>query len=174
MIYYNVFTDGSYLDGDGHAHGGIVFVNNDTHEPASMLHVQTTVPDFVNMWNIGGELLAMWAALFSITSAVIDANENKGIESYEALLTYDYEGLGRWLHGEWKIKKPVVRWCINSIKQRLAMCPNLKLKTQWVRGHRGIRFNELADGVSSYLSGNWPHGTILCDMDETLKEIYKI
>ena len=171
MKYFNVYTDGSFGE-DGLTHGGIVFVKSDNSEVLSVSHVQTRVREFVSMRNVGGEVLAAWAAIFAVANSVKESNETNGLETYQLNLTYDYEGVGKWLNGQWKCKKHATQWYRDSIKAILATVPNLTLNLIWVRGHMGNEYNEVADRVASYDKSTRYPNTDICDMDELLRTDY--
>lgn len=172
MKVFDVYTDGSYLRGDSLTHGGIVFVNTDTNTVSSTIHVQTSIPDFVSMWNIGGELLAAWSAIMAVTSSVKKSNDEVGLDTYKMYLTYDLEGVGKYITGAYKAKKKATRWFHDSVHQLLQEVPNLELKLRWVKGHNGTTFNEIADAVSSYNPDSRYKGCSVCDMDDVLRDTY--
>lgn len=171
MVVYNVFTDGSFGN-DGLVHGGIVFAGSDGNI-LSTVHVKTSKKDFVSMRNVGGEILASWSAIFSVVNSVKKKNEEAGLETYTLYLTYDYEGVGKWLTGQWKANKKATQWYVRTIKQLFSTVPNLELRLQWVKGHRDNRLNGIADAVSSYDMSGLYSSTTICDMDEILQEDYK-
>lgn len=170
MIYFDVYTDGSFLTASEGAHGGIVYVDYNTQKVLSWLHVESSYQPIVSMRNVGGELLALWSAIVSITGKIKSDAQNGIKETYVASFTYDYKGLGCWLTGEWQAKNPMVKWFINDIWKRIDSCPNLSIKLYWIKGHNGVRFNEFADSVASVYPNERPDNTIVCDMDELLHE----
>lgn len=171
MKIFNVYTDGSFGD-DGATHGGIVFVKSGNSEVSSVVHVQTKIREFVAMRNVGGEILAAWSAIYAVANTIKNNNETVGLETYQLNLTYDYEGVGKWLTGQWNCKKHATQWYRDSLKAILSTVPNLKLNLIWVRGHMGNQFNEVADRVACYDKSMRHTGTEICDMDELLQTDY--
>lgn len=179
MKYYTVFTDGSFGGDESLVHGGVVYWDTIENKATSMIHVQSSVPVFVSMRNVGGEVLAAWAAIFSIANNIKRLNETEGLETYRLDLVYDYKGVGEWLSGGWRAKNPVTQWYKDSIKQLLSEVPNLDLKLIWVRGHvtdsvsLASAGNHAADRVADCHENGRPAGTGIADMDEILKEYFK-
>lgn len=169
MKYYEVYTDGSFLMGSDTVHGGIVFVSPDTRKIASTVHVQTKVPAFTAMNNVGGEVLAAWAAIMSVVSAVKAANE-ECMDTYTLTLVYDLQGVGAWITGKWKRNKQATKWFHDSVHKMMSEVPNLQLNLIWVKGHQDTYFNEIADAVANYDLSRRRAGAPICDLDETLRE----
>lgn len=169
MRQYKVYTDGSFWT-DGLTHGGIIFAEPTGDNYISSIHVQTSVQDFVSMRNVGGEILAAWTAIWSVIESVKKQPE----EQFVMDLYFDYEGVGKWLTGEWKAKKPATIWYRDSIAGMLSTVPNLKLNMHWVRGHAGNRLNELADRAATYIPNKRLHDASVCDMDKLLADLYKM
>lgn len=172
MKYYEVYTDGSFLSGDNMVHGSVVFVNPDTKKPSSLIHVQSTVPELVSMWSVGGELLAAWSAILAVVNSVKKFNEESGLDTYKLTITHDNEGVAAWITRGWKTKKKGTRWYKETIKEMLSSVPNLQLEFKWVPGHSGNELNELADRVASYDPANRHPNASVCDMDEVLKDYF--
>lgn len=169
MVIFNVATDGSFGDNDGKTHGGIVFMTSDM-KVLSTAHVETSIPEFVSMRNVGGEVLAAWSAILAVASKVKKLNEEVGLESYQMDLVYDYEGVGKWINGQWQCKKNATRWYKEAVTKLLESVPNLKLNLIWVKGHQNHISNEWADKVAAYDESKRLKGVDICNMDDVLRE----
>lgn len=171
MKQYVIYTDGSFSSDDGLAHGGVVYSDyiGNVH---NMIHVFSNHPDFCSMRNVGGEILAAWAAIYSITESV-KANGWQD-ESINIKIVYDYEGVGKWLRGEWQCKKNATRWYKDAVWKCLKSLPTCTLTYQWVHGHDGEELNELADRVASY-DTLWceRNGVEIIDLKPYLDQYYK-
>lgn len=153
MQTFTVYTDGSYMDGNDlhcgdETHGGVVFMG-EGDSIGSRIHVYSKKPQFTSMWNVGGEIIAAYAAIQSIAARIKQQNEEY-METYQLNLVYDYEGIGAWLTGRWKAKKPATRWFVEIVRSILEQVPNLKVNYIWVRGHASSFGNNEADRVACY------------------------
>lgn len=147
MVKYVIYTDGSYnKDHPNEVHGGIC---NDSDDKSTWLHVVSYNKEFTSMWNVGGEILAAYIAILSATNMVKESNEEK-MDSYELELVYDYEGVGHWLTGRWRAKKPATQWFVREVKKLLDSTPNMKLKLTWTKGHSNNDGNNNADRVADW------------------------
>lgn len=168
MRKFVCYTDGSH-GGDGLAHGAVVFWGG-SPDSSTCVHVTSTDDRLVSMWNVGGELLAAYAAVSAIAGRVQKQNEEK-MDTYELELIYDYEGVGKWSRGFWKAKKPGTIWYTKKIKEILEKTPNLKLTFTWVKGHANTAGNVLADKVANYnMIYAKENGIAICDLDSVVKE----
>lgn len=166
MKSYTVYTDGSFGD-TNEVHGGIVYWGEDG--PASFVHIKATKPEFVSMRNVGGEILAAWAAIMSIANKVKNANESE-MEYYKLNLVYDYKGVGEWLTGGWKTNKVATQWFVKSVKEILSAVPNLKVNYVWVKGHASTEGNHYADLVANYNMEYSKRNNIpICNLDEVVQ-----
>lgn len=147
-MYFKCFTDGSF-GGPGETHGGLVFYKDGT--PTSMLHVYTTLPEFTEMRNVGGEVIAAWSAIMSVVQLLKQRDtEEHGLEAHTLDLIYDYEGVGKWLRGQWKTNKTATRWFVRNVKELLSSVPNLTINYIWVKGHDVTEGNNRADKIANY------------------------
>jgi len=86
---------------------------------------------------VGGELTAAMAA---ITWAI-----NHGVHELE--IVYDYDGIRKWVTGEWHAKKPMTKmykvWMRNRVEEH-----NILIYWRHVHGHTGNPGNERADQLA--------------------------
>lgn len=169
MKKWVIYTDGSYLRDSDTVHGGIVFVPEEGQE-LRQIHVKSTCSELVARWNVGGEILAAWCAIFSVYNEVKKLN-NECLDTYAVDIIYDYEGIGKWLTKKWKRNNRATRWFVDSIHRMLQEVPNLKLNCYWVKGHANTYYNEIADAVAYYDMVHCEINDIpICDMDEILRK----
>lgn len=135
------YVDGSFGD-ERIVHGGLYYIT-DGH--ADMLHVTSSNPQLVEMRNVGGEVLAAFAAIL-FSSTMIKASNKPG----NLKVVYDYKGVGCWINGEWQAKKPATQWFKNAVGLILREVPLMTLKMEHVKGHSGDKGNELADAIADY------------------------
>lgn len=89
-------------------------------------------PETVSMRNVTGEMLG---AMYAVKTAM--KNGFSAIELY-----YDYEGIEKWVTGEWKAKKE------HTQKYALAMRDwgsQIRISFHKVVAHTKVEYNELAD-----------------------------
>ena len=175
MKKFLIYTDGSYCKGSTSTHGGIVFVPMNGEPDARRIHVFTTIPQLVSMWNVGGEILAAWCAIYSVMNEVKKLNEQT-MDTYELELVYDYTGIGAWPMRVWKKRNSAgSEWYYQQVEAMKKEVPNLKIKWTWIKGHTGKdRWNTDADAVASYDMQHCEINNIpICNMDEALQEMFK-
>lgn len=144
-----VYTDGSYYAVDGLAHGGFVLMDFPTAGETRAMHIVSTIPQFTTMRNVGGEILAAWYALKLLYTGLKRA-ENFTENEYDIELVYDYEGVGKWVSGEWRANKQATKWYRDWMQRMQHVYPNVHVKFMWTKGHAGTLGNELADAVACY------------------------
>ncbi len=163
-----VYTDGSYHDLSGYkdkTYGAIFIPTLDNQEWS----FYTTHPEYVGSRNVGGEVLAAEFAISLICRYYDSLNGNKDVTAVHIHLYYDYEGVGKWLTGEWRAKKNLTiaykRYVNNLLKKR-----NIKLFPHHVTGHAGVAGNERVDSlaVSAYQSEN------CYDANSFVEEVLKV
>lgn len=155
MRKYTVYVDGSYRDKNfinnkQVTHGGIVIWDNERNCAQASCHVYTDVPELVSMRNVGGELIAAYGAFYSIIVNLQKENRTHDDDLVEIQIVYDYEGIGKWLTGEWKAKQPGTIWYKAKCQELIDSVPNLCITYTWVRGHQTNEGNCLADKVAGY------------------------
>ncbi len=142
---FDIYVDGSYSK-DNNANvtfGGIVIVRDDSL--VACQRCKTRKPEWVGMWNVGGELLA---AMYALVSCRAISRKSTVDEQYEFTIYYDYNGIGKFVSGEWRTKtEPTKEYkaLYNKIAQE---CKNMSVDFVKVKAHSGIVWNELADAVA--------------------------
>ncbi|WP_126993264.1 RNase H family protein [Thermosipho globiformans] len=85
--------------------------------------------------NVSGEILAVLYAL--------EIAKQKGFKCIT--LYYDYEGLEKWITGEWRTKTPLTK----AYKEKFYnYSKDIKVKFEKVKSHTGVKYNELADKLA--------------------------
>ncbi len=148
-----IYVDGSFdtydanpMTGEKWVHGGLVIIED---TGTKYIHVTSTSSKLTSMRNVGGEVLAAWIALQYATFYFKDKDLPLG-ESKELIITYDYEGVGKWALGDWKAKKPGALWYRNIVRELKLANPDIHITYEWVPGHSFDEGNNLADSVAGY------------------------
>lgn len=74
-------------------------------------------------------------------------------EKYHLKFWIDYNGIGKWISGEWKAKEPHIRAVLKeyqSIRKGM-LC---EVSVHWVRGHSGTYENDQADKMAGLYKTN--------------------
>lgn len=161
----NIYTDGSYNKDDGRAHGGIVIMNPDG-TVKSCMHVISTLPCLTSMNNVGGEVVAAYAAVKSIFLNLKQGGY--GDENVTVCVCHDYEGISKWVRGEWRAKKTATIWYTN-IMRKMMSDPKFHIDFEWVKGHTNDFGNTEADAVANYeMPGFEVRGIQVVNLDKLL------
>lgn len=92
--------------------------------------------DAKSMKNVAGELSGAMRAM--------RIAKQKGFKNL--ILCFDYQGIQKWITGEWKCKNEMTKlykqWYDGNIKD----CVDVRFK--WVRGHSNDKYNEIADRLA--------------------------
>ena len=155
-----IYTDGSFnkkLSKDTTAYAAvIVTAEYPTEYIVDILYGVILDTEYVNMWNVGGEI---WAVLAGLDYAISQYNAN------DIQLYHDYIGLSKWVSGEWKAKNSATISYARYVK-------NLKkdhsISFIKVTGHSNNQLNDLADeyankGTKNYLESG-KHSTLITGM----------
>ena len=82
--------------------------------------------------NVTGEMLG---AMYALMTAI--KNGFRGVE-----LRYDYEGIEKWVTGEWKSKTELTQKYAAAMRE---WSQSIEIKFTKVAAHTNVKFNELAD-----------------------------
>ena len=158
----NVYTDGSYNNNTPDVAYGAYYIE----ELGKQECFKVSVQEAKESRNITGEILG---AIMGTNEVVVYANEHSD-ENVKLYLLYDYEGVGKWLTGEWKAKKALTRTYVKSMKEILTGVKNIEFHLVWVKGHGNIDGNCKADG----LARNAINDSKCIDMTQIFEELIAI
>lgn len=149
MLHYrsiDVFTDGSFHDRPelkDKTYGAIYLPSYEEKE----WQFFTDNKIYVASRNVGGEVLAAEFAI-SLITRMYDSELKLNPVHYDVYLYYDYEGVGKWLTGEWRAKKVLTHKYVSYIKNLLST-RDINLTLRWVPGHTDVYGNERADSLAN-------------------------
>jgi ribonuclease HI len=126
---YRAWTDGSSKTGK---YGAGVYIERDDKLTKKIIAPGTN-KDAANINNIAGELSAAM-------SAVVWAISNK----VEIRIYHDLEGISKWYNGEFKCDNKFTQAYYKFMHER----EKYILGFVWIRGHKGIGYNEEADRLA--------------------------
>ena len=89
-------------------------------------------PETVSMRNVTGEMLG---AMYAVRTAM--KNGFRAIDLY-----YDYEGIEKWVTGEWKAKKEHTKKYAQAMRE---WGGQIRITFHKVAAHTKVEYNELAD-----------------------------
>lgn len=90
-------------------------------------------------WNIGAECTAAIKAM--------EWANTVGLK--EATICYDYEGVGKWINGEWQPGKTFTKWYLKKFNELAA---DMKISLRWVKGHAKDAKNNAVDKIAGIAS----------------------
>lgn len=132
------FVDGSYNNQTKEAGFGCVLLEND--KVIEELTGSITLNKFKNSGNVEGELEAVLEAVHW----AIENNHEK------ITIVYDYNGIEKWVTGEWKTNKDLTRGYAAEMK---ALKMHIEVDFVKVKAHSGQRYNERADYLAKETIG---------------------
>lgn len=156
LFKMNVFTDGSDLgkhnNSDNLRYGVVAAINENT---VFKISGRIDLVEFEQKYQCRAS--NPYAELYAIYSFVRSVQQNPNIKNVMFTIYSDYEGVQKWINGEWKAKKPYIRqlvWAIYRIYDMLRKdSRNVLFYYKWVKGHQTEdcylkRMNDLADTVA--------------------------
>ena len=121
----HAYVDGSFMNNKC---GYGVVICDGPYSPGNTIYTANGVVNGETHRQIGGELMCKCGHT-------------------ESMIIYDYEGIRKWVTGEWHAKKPLTRtyqrWMRNKIEEF-----RLLIRWSWTPGHSGNPGNEKADQLA--------------------------
>lgn len=130
-----VYTDGSYNSNNHTYGGGIVVLVPGLSNPLEH-KVAGNDNNFARFRNVAGEIIAVKAALDI-------AKQVNGCTSLT--IHYDYEGLEKWVTGEWKAKNHLSKAYAQVVRDTMKLFDIRFVKES---AHTGVKYNERADTLA--------------------------
>lgn len=127
------YIDGSYNPENGKCAYGVILFNQ-----AGVRHYYHGLvldPDMVKMRNVSGE----------IQGAIVAVGSALGLGMLGLTLYYDYEGIEKWVTGEWRANNEYTREYAKYMRQMMA---GLDIRFEHVKSHSGVYWNEKADWLA--------------------------
>lgn len=139
------YVDGSYSDGvDGLGvkkaglYGSGIFLQlEDITEPIQMSFGGSD-KDMAVSRNVAGEVRAVTLLLQFLSKNHPEYNQ---VDIY-----YDYEGIEKWVTGEWKAKKPMTQVYRDTVRKYM---DTMVVNFHKVPAHKGVVYNEIADKLAA-------------------------
>lgn len=132
--YLVAFTDGSFDEALKRYSYGVVIVCPDGNKENICGYGSNE--KYVDSNNIIGEIFGVINAL--------DWSISNGYEKIK--IYHDYQGLSKWLSGEWKANVPASQMFVHMYQQKYEGLLNVSF--EWVHGHSNVSFNEEADALA--------------------------
>ena len=133
----DIYTDGSFTDAG--CFGGFIAFKDDIELMRDFRKIEKE--SYLPARNVAGECVA----------AMVATQWAKKNGHMHILIHHDYEGVAKWVTGEWGCKKPVTRdykMYMEKMKTK-----GIEIEFEWVRGHNGDTKNEAIDEYISAVAG---------------------
>lgn len=132
MSNLKIYTDGAYSPVRDQGGIGVIFVSDDTE-------IKSYCKMFKHVTNNKMELAAVIVALQTVLK--------NSLWNEVTIMTDSQYVIGCATKG-WKRKKNIKLWAkFDDLKQKLDQ-KNIKINFNWVHGHNGDKFNEIADKLA--------------------------
>ena len=129
------YTDGSFnVKNNTAGYAAILTFENGLEK---VLSGSITDPQATPLRNVAGELQAVLEAVKAAEEACTDL-----------VVYYDYEGIEKWVTGEWKAKKEFTQKYRDAVRGSF-----IKVAFQKVAAHTGVEYNERADKLAKAACG---------------------
>ena len=137
-----LFIDGSFNKNTGvYGYGGFLCYKNKNGEPAKII---------VQGWEHNDEISKLRNVAGEILGVLQGCEFAKKLKLPDLVIFYDYNGLSRWVSGEWKSKSKFVKAYVKQMKKNMN---RVKITFVKVAGHTGIDGNEEADRLAKQAVG---------------------
>ena len=128
------FCDGSFDASLQRYSYGVLIIDSAMHQHE--ICGSSNNPKYISEQNIIGEILG-----------VINALDWAVSNGYEKIKIYhDYEGLSKWISGEWEAKSESARMFVFTYKNKFSNF--LKIEFEKVKGHSNNKYNDMADELA--------------------------
>lgn len=139
-----IYTDGSYnrkLAPKMCGYGAVI-VRDETpeHYVVDTISGVYSDPEYVKLWNVGGEILAVLFAL----DYIMNEDEDKYPDRID--IYYDYQGIEAWPTGKWKAKNEITA---GYAKHMQDIGKRIPIYYHKVKGHSNDKLNDLADACAN-------------------------
>ena len=129
------YTDGSFNIKNNTAGYAAILTFKSGHE--KIFSGSITDPKLTALRNIAGELQAVIEAVKAAETACADL-----------VVYYDYEGIEKWVTGEWKAKKEFTQKYRDAVLRS-----SVEVEFRKVAAHTGVEYNERADKLAKAACG---------------------
>lgn len=132
--YLYIYVDGSFKQDKGNYSYGLVAVHNE-----EVIHKDSGVgeeKDAISMRNVAGEVLGAMKA--------VDYALNHNYKKIK--IFFDYQGIESWALGMWKRNNFLTQRYYEYMHDKMKQ---IEIKFVKVKGHSGVKYNELADKLAS-------------------------
>lgn len=132
--YIVAYCDGSFDDKQKRYSYGVIIIDSDLKE--TEICGSSSNERYISSNNIIGEVVAIFKALDWVVS-----NGYGNIKIY-----HDYEGLSKWITGEWQAKSEVAKMYVSVIKEKYGDILNIEFEK--VKGHSNNKYNDMVDQLA--------------------------
>ena len=139
MHEVKVWVDGSYsrVDGIGGIYGGGAVAYIGESDNPICFKCADTDTNWGRMRNVAGELLAVMGIVEQLSKFQDSISR--------IVIFYDYDGIEKWVTGEWKAKKVCTQCYVQFMEEKKK---SLNISFVHVKAHTGVANNEKADALA--------------------------
>jgi len=143
-----IYTDGSHIKKSNYIGYGACFEN-----PENRIYIisgKFSIKTFELRYHqkVSNPTAEMIAVLMAIKSLL-------GLKNHFITIYSDYNGVQKWINGEWKITKPYIQDITNEIHRLMKIHKknNVNFDYKWIKGHSNDKMNDIADTLARKKSG---------------------